>query len=116
LHKAQHALSELTVRRQGKPRLTTREEIEEAIQAVLKQFRVEGLLQVQIQEHVHEHPVRAYRGRLSSVRRDLTFTLTSSRVETAITKAMSELGWRVYATNHLAEHSRAGASSRSLSR
>ncbi len=104
LHKAQHTLQELTTRRQGKPRLTTREEIEEAIQAVLKQFRVEGLLHVQIQEHVHERPVRAYRGRLSGVRRDLTFTLTSLRVETAIAKAMSQLGWRVYATNHQMEH------------
>jgi len=104
LQQAQHALQELTARRQGKPRLTTREEVEEAIQAVHKQFRVEGLLQVQIQEHVHERPVRAYRGRLSGVRRDLTFTLTWAREETAIAKAMSELGWRVYATNHLEHH------------
>jgi transposase len=48
--------------------------------------------------------VRAYRGRLSGMRRDLTFTLTSSREETAIARVMSHLGWRVYATNHLAEH------------
>ncbi len=104
LQQAQQAFAELTARRQGKPRLTEHAEVEEAIKAVLKQFRVEGLLQVQIQEHVHERPVRAYRGRLSSVRLDLTFTLTCERVETAITKAMSQLGWRVYATNHLAEH------------
>lgn len=104
VQKAQQALAELTARRQGKPRLTERAEVEEAIKAVLKQFRVEGLLQVQIQEHVHERPVRAYRGRLSGVRLDLTFTLTCERVETAIAKAMSQLGWRVYATNHLADH------------
>lgn len=104
VQKAQQALAELTARRQGKPRLTERAEVEEAIKAVLKQFRVEGLLQVQILEHVHERPVRAYRGRLSGVRRDLTFTLTSSREETAIARVMSQLGWRVYATNHLAEH------------
>jgi transposase len=104
LHKAQHTLQELTARRQGKSRLTTREELEEAIQAVLQQFRVQGLLHVHIQEHVHERPVRAYRGRVSGVRRDLSFTLSSSREETAIAKAMSELGWRVYATNHLTEH------------
>ena len=104
LQQAQHALQELTARRQGKVCLTERTEVEEASKAVLKQFHVEGLLQVQIQEHVHERLVRAYRGRLSGVRRDLTFTLTSSREEMAITKAMSQLGWRVYATNHLAEH------------
>jgi transposase len=104
VQKAHQALAELTARRQGKPRLTERAEVEEAIKAVLKQFRVEGLLQVQILEHVHERPVRAYRGRLSGVRRDLTFTLTSSREETTIARVMSQLGWRVYATNHLAEH------------
>jgi transposase len=103
LQKAEQALQELSARRQGKPRLRERAEVEEAIQAVLKQFRVEGLLQVQIQEQVHERLVRAYRGRGSGVRRDLTFTLTSSRQETAIGQAMSQLGWRVYASNHLSE-------------
>lgn len=98
LQKAEQAVQELTARRQGKPRLTERAEVEEAIQAVLKQFRVEGLLQVQIQEHLHE---RAYRGRMSGVRRTLSFTLTSSREERAIGQAMSHLGWRVYATNQL---------------
>lgn len=102
LQKAQQELAELTVRRQGKARLSTRTEVEEATKAVLKRFRVEGLLQVEIQEDVQERPVRAYRGRLSGVRRDCTFTLTCERVETAIAKAMSKLGWRIYATNHLA--------------
>src|SRR2546422_2464889 len=103
LQKAEQALQELIARRQGKPRLRERAEVEEAIKAVLKQFRVEGLLQVQIQQHVHERPLRAYRGRLSGVRGDLTSTLPSSREETAIGKAMSQLGWRVYATNQLSE-------------
>jgi transposase len=79
-------------------------QVEEAIKAVLKQFRVEGLLQVQILEHVQERAVRAYRGRVSGMRRELTFTLTVEREETAIAKAMSQLGWRVYATNHQVSH------------
>src|SRR5436309_5465997 len=103
LQKAEHALQELTARRQGKPRLTERAEVEEAIKAALKQFRVEGLLQVQIQEHVNESAVRGYRGHLSGVRRALTFTLTSSREETAVGQAMSQLGWRVYASNQMSE-------------
>jgi transposase len=100
VHKAQHALQELTARRQGKPRLTERTEIEEAIKAALKQFRVEGLLQV----HILERTVRSYRGRLSQVRRERTFLLTVSREETAIARTMSQLGWWVYATNHQASH------------
>lgn len=104
LQKARQALAELVVRRQGKPRLSERIQVEEAIKAVLKQFRVEGLLQVHIREHVRERAVRAYRGRVSEMRRERTFTLTVEREETAIARAMGQLGWRVYATNHQASH------------
>lgn len=104
LKKAEQALAQLTVRRQGKPRLRERAQAEEAIQAVLKQFRAEGLLQIQVQEEVQEQPVRAYRGRLSPVRRAWTFHLAVSREEAAIARVMSELGWRVYATNHQVSH------------
>jgi transposase len=103
LQKAQQALADLSIRRQGKPRLRERTEVEEAIKAVFKQFQVEGLLSVQIQEHVTERPVRAYRGQLSEVRRDLTFSVISAPEETTIARAMSELGWRVYATNEPGE-------------
>jgi transposase len=41
---------------------------------------------------------------LSGVRRVVTFTVSSQREEKGIEKAMSQLGWRVYATNHLDEH------------
>jgi transposase len=104
LQKAQQSLQTVTARRQGKARLTERTQIEEAIGAILKQFRVEGLMQVQIQEQESSRQVAAYRGRLAGVRRDLTFTLTIQRDEAAITEAMSHLGWRVYATNHSAQH------------
>jgi transposase len=104
VEKAQQELAQLTTRRQGKPRLRTRPEVDEAIKEVLKRLRVEGLLQVEIQEHIQQRPIRAYRGRVSGVRRDCTFTLTCRREETAIAKAMSKLGWRVYATNHQEDH------------
>jgi transposase len=104
LQKAQQALQDLTARRQGKARLLERTAVEEAIGDVLTRFRVEGLLRIQIQEHVQERAVRAYRGRLATVRQDVTFTVSSEREEAAIEKAMSQLGWRVYATNHLLEH------------
>ena len=104
LQRAQQALQDLTARRQGKARLASRADVEEAIKDVLTRFRVEGLLHVQIQEHLQERPVRAYRGRLSGVRRDTTFTVSHQREEKAIEEAMNQLGWRVYATNHLSEH------------
>jgi len=91
-----------TTRRQGKPRLRTRSEGDEAITEILKRWRVEGLLQIEIQKR----PIRASRGRLSGVRRESSFTLTCRREETARARAMSEPGWRVSATNHQAERVR----------
>lgn len=102
LQKAEHALVELAVRKQGKPRLTERAQVNEQIEAILKQFRVEGLLHVQVQEEESEQPVRAYRGRLSPPRRHWSFQVSVERETTAIDQAMSQLGWRVYATNQLA--------------
>src|SRR5258708_12637667 len=101
LHKAQQALQELTARRQGEPRLAERTAVEEAIQDVLTRFRVEGLLRVQIQEHVQERPVRAYRGRRLPTRHHVTFTASSQREEEAIENAMRQLAWRVSPPTHL---------------
>jgi transposase len=103
LQQAQQAVQELTTRRQGKARLMDRTAVEGAIKDVLTRFRVEGLLRVEIQEQVQERSLRAYGGRASAMRQDVTFTLSSERQEQAIEQAMSLLGWRVYATNQLTE-------------
>lgn len=104
LHKAQHALSQVTTPRQGKPRLRQRCAVEEAITDILARFGVEGLVHVHVEEHVQERPVRAYGGRLSGVRQMVTFTICSQLKEAAVQEAMSTLGWRVYATNQLTSH------------
>jgi transposase len=100
LQEAQQALSKLTVRRQGKARLETRMAVEEAITQLLKRLRVEGLLQITIEEQLQEQPVRAYKGRLASVHTSSTFTISSQINTEALEQAMSLLGWRVYASNH----------------
>ena len=99
LEKAEKAIGELTVRKQGKPRLTSRIQVDEQVQAILSSLRVEGLLQVHIQEAVAEQPVRAYRGKLSSPRQIWSFQVHAQRNQEAIERAMKLLGWRVYATN-----------------
>jgi len=99
IKKAEQALQNLLVRKQGKTHLKTRTEIDEAIQEVMKKFRVEGLLDVLVQEESHERQVRAYRGKLSSPRQEVFFTISSERNEKALEYAISHLGWRVYATN-----------------
>lgn len=99
LEKAEKAMGELMVRKQGKPRLTGRSQVEEQVQAILSSLRVEGLLQVDIPEEVAEQPVRASRGKLSSPRQIWSFQVQTRRNQEAIERAMKLLGWRVYATN-----------------
>jgi transposase len=97
--KAEKALQYLLVRKQGKPHLKTRTEIDEAIGEVIKKFRVEGLLEVIIHEEKQEYLVRAYRGKLSSPRQENLFSIRSEKKEEALEYAISHLSWRVYATN-----------------
>jgi transposase len=97
--KAEQALQHLLVRKQGKPHLKTRLEIDEAIREVLKKFRVEGFLEIIVQEESYERQIRAYRGKLSLPRQEVAFTISSTRNEKALEYAISHLGWRVYATN-----------------
>jgi transposase len=104
LQKAQQAVREVTVRKQGKPRLKDRSAVEEAVKDILTHFRVDGLLSVHINEQVQERSLRAYGGRLPTTRQDVTFTVTSDRDENAIRQAEEQLGWRIYSTNHPIEH------------
>jgi len=99
LEKAEKAIGALMVRKQGKPRLTSRAEVEEQVQSTLSSLRVEGLLQVSIQEEVSEQPVRAYRGKQSSPRQVWSFQVHAHRNQEALERAMKLLGWRVYAAN-----------------
>jgi transposase len=99
LEKAEKAIGELMVRKQGKPRLSSRVQVQEQVQSILSSLRVEGLLQVSIQEAVAEQPVRVYRGKLSVPRQIWSFQVHAQRDQQAIERAMKVLGWRVYATN-----------------
>jgi len=97
--RAQQAVTALTVRRRGKPRLPTVAAVQQAAAAILAHERVAGLLQVIITEHVQERPVRAYAGRPAQVRQTRTLH-AQARVDTAaLEAAVQRLGWRVYATN-----------------
>jgi len=80
LSKAEQAIQHLLVRKQGKSHLKTRLEIDNAVKEVLKKFRVEGLLDSTIYEEKHEIQVRAYRGKISSPREKVFFTIKSERM------------------------------------
>jgi transposase len=79
-------------------------EIDTAIQQVIKKFRVEGFLDVTVHEESYECSVRSYKGKISSSRQEVIFTISSEQKQKEIEYAISHLGWRVYATNHNTEH------------
>jgi transposase len=103
LSQAQTALSGLMVRRQGKPVLSDRAAVDQAVADTIAHFRVEGLLVVTVSEQVTAQPVRAYRNRPATVRTARQFTISSEVEPEALARAIEQLGWRVYATNQVAD-------------
>ena len=103
LTQAQTAVADLSVRRQSKPVLSDRAAREQAVADIVAHFRVEGLLVVTVSEQVSEQPVRAYRGRPTTMRTSRQFTISSEVEPEALASAIELLGWRVYATNQTAD-------------
>lgn len=100
LGKAQAALEQMNTHKQGKKVYRDADSLQQAAQAILKEHRVEGLLRLQIEEHVAERVVRAYGNHPAEVRVERTLRLHSEVDEAAVSAATRRLGWRVYATNH----------------
>src|SRR6266852_9936236 len=100
LGKAQAALTQLTVHKQGKPVYRDADSLQQAAQALLKAHQVQGLIRLQIDEQVGERPVRAYGTHPAAVRVERTVHLHSEVDQAAVSAATRRLGWRVYATNH----------------
>jgi transposase len=100
LAKAQAELEALNEHKQGKKRYADEAALQQAAQAILKQHRVEGLLQVRTEEQVQERAVRSYRDRPASMRVERTLHLHASIDDQAVARAVRRLGWRVYVTNH----------------
>ena len=104
LSKAEAALAELTLPKQGKQRLTALEPLRQAAEAIIQQYRVAALLDLSYEEQVRQRSVRRYRQRPAEVRVERTVQLQVSRNEAALQQAVAQLGWRVYATNQPADH------------
>ena len=104
LAQAQTALADLQTRRQGKPRCTELSAVREAADTILARYRVQGLLRLHYEEHVCERPLRRYGVRPATVRVEREVRVTTVVDHDAVTAAVQRLGWRVYATNHPADH------------
>jgi transposase len=95
LTKAQAQLEGLSEHKQGKKRYADGAALQQAAQAILKQHRLEGLLQVSVEEQVQERPVRAYGDRPAGVRVECTLRLHTVVDDQAVAAAGRRLGWRV---------------------
>ncbi|OLD84043.1 MAG: hypothetical protein AUF64_03070 [Chloroflexi bacterium 13_1_20CM_54_36] len=77
--------------------------LQQAVQAIIKQHHVDGLLRVSIEEHVKERVLRAYGHHPASLRVGRTLNLHAAVDEQAVEAAIRRFGWRVYATNQAKE-------------
>jgi len=100
LDKAQAALTQLTVHKQGKAVSCDADSLQQAAQAILKAHQVQGLIRLQIDEQVRARPVRAYGTHPAAVRVERSFHLHSEVDQVVVSAATRRLGWRVYVTNH----------------
>jgi transposase len=103
LAKAQAEVGHLNEHKQGKKRYDDVPSVQQAVQALLKQHRVEGLLSVTIEEQVEERWVRAYGNRPAAVRVERVVRLHTQVDAAAVEEAIRRLGWRVYVTNQAQE-------------
>lgn len=99
LEKAERELNALNERKQGKRRMADEPGLKQAVEEVLKDHQVEGLLEVQLTRQVQEREVRKYGERPAEIRREEQFLVSVRRNENAIEQVIRSLGWRVYVTN-----------------
>lgn len=103
LSRAQVELAALNERKKGKKKFTTEAEVWQAVDGVLRQQRVTGLLTVTVEEQVQERAVRAYGGRPAEVRIERDWRVRAEVDRQAVADTVRWFGWRVYATNAAAE-------------
>ncbi len=103
LRQAQQAIEALNERKQGKRRFTDVEMLRQATEALIQQHQVEGLLEAQYSEQVHECHVRKYKERPAETRTECQVSVAVQWNESAIQETIRSLGWRVYGTNAPAE-------------
>jgi transposase len=101
VQQAMEHLEQLNARKQGKKRLGA-EELYAAAQAILTTQRVEGLLEARVETTTRQRHLRRYGDRPEQTILEPDHRVVVTRREDAIEQAKRELGWQVYATNHLA--------------
>lgn len=99
LQQAQQAVEASNEHKRGKKRFTDVEMLRQATEALIQQHRVEGLIEAQYSEQVHERHVRKYKERPAETRTERQVSVAVQWNESAIQETIRRLGWRVYGTN-----------------
>lgn len=99
LEKAKTSIATLTRARSGYKCLTTLESFWPAVNDILKQNNVEGLLEINAVETTIEKHRRRYRDKPARVETKQVLDINIQYNQEAIEDAIKRLGWRVYATN-----------------
>jgi transposase len=73
--------------------------LQQAVQAILKKRRVEGLLEVPCLREEDRRPVRRYRDRPSRIEERVRYVLQVRRNREAIRATRRAMGWRLYVNN-----------------
>lgn len=104
LAKAQAAVTALNARGRGKRRFTALPALQVAVEAILTQHRVQGLLAVCYTEGVRKRPLRRYGSRPAVVQVERALGVKAVVDRPAVATAIGRLGWRVYATHAPLDH------------
>jgi transposase len=100
LQKAEAKLLALTPEPgRGKKQFSELASLQQAVEAILKRYKVTGLFDVVFEEQVTERHIRPYRDQPARTERTVRFQLHVSRREEAVTAAFRQFGWRFYVTN-----------------
>lgn len=111
LDRAEQALLALTPSPgRGKRQWDDPEALQQTAEAILKRYRVEGLLDVHYKREVKQRTIRKYRDRPARTEETVRYVVQVTRVRSAIHAVRRLMGWRLYVTNMPAEtYSLAGA-------
>lgn len=95
-------INQLAERKQGKKPLPDAAAAQQATQAILVKYRVEGLLKVSVSTEIEKREKRRYGARGATTVQTERVRVNAEPDETAVNQAVRRLAWRGYATNHTA--------------
>lgn len=100
LKKAEKTVQKLVTKRfQLNSRWKKLADLETAAQAIVKKYRLEGLLDIQCQRVEENRSVRAYGDRPTRTEKRVRYAVDIQRNAQTIRETRQKLGWRLYVTN-----------------